>query len=263
MKALVTILVCRRVVMPYLFMRYALPRMREVFPGPFDALLIQHKAGVPRLTRRLVTTQLDKDREDLLDQWIAEGRYGDARIETHAEWHAPYPHIPSHRRAAEAALRGGYDFHLWLEDDALVLDPTCDRWDDQLGSAEVGVYRPRLHQINCSYFVTRPSFDSRVLPWLRRTWAWREFHRIEDWFRAKCAGEPAVLEQSYATKNHHQEYPYTGMRWLVDAVNRLCPEELDTLAIDFGDESRRAGEALRAGAPSPHEEFQRQRETSQ
>ena len=30
--------------MPYVFVRHALPRMREVFPGEIDVLIIQHKA---------------------------------------------------------------------------------------------------------------------------------------------------------------------------------------------------------------------------
>jgi hypothetical protein len=248
MKALVTILQCRRVVLPYVFMRYALPRMREVFPGDIEVLLIQHRAKNQGFAR-LRSQHLGKDREVLVDRWTADGRYSGAEIRKHDIWHAPYPSIPSYHIAVQAALDRQVDFHLYLEDDALVLDPECGRWDELLGPAEVGVYRPRTHVINSSWFVTRPSFDQRILPGLARYWWWRRSSRIEWWFKRKLRGELAILDESYAVKNHHNEYPFTGMRFVVDRLTELCPDDLDLLEIDFGDEAREVIDARRA-APS-------------
>jgi hypothetical protein len=246
MKALVTLLQCRRVVLPYIFLRYALPRMREVFPGELEVLLIQHQAR-NQSRSRLRSQRLGKEREHLVEQWTAEGRYAGAEIRRHDLWHAPYPSIPSYHIAVQAALERRVDFHLYLEDDALVLDPNCGRWDELMGSAEVGVYRPRTHIINSSWFVARPSFDQRILPGLSRYWWWRRSSRIESWFKRRLRGEPAIFAESYAVKNHYREHPFTGMRFVVDRLTELCPAEVDLLEIDFGDEARRVIEDRRGG----------------
>lgn len=245
MKALVTILQCRRVVMPYIFMRHCLPIMRAAFPGEMAVLIIQHKAKKQTFAR-LQSQMLEKDREDLVEQWTQEGRYAGAEILKHGIWHGAYPHIPSFHLAAKAALERKVDFHLYLEDDAIVVDPDCGRWDQLLGEAEVGVYRPRTHVINASWFVSRPSYDARILPGLGRYWWWQRHHRVEWWFKRKLRGEPAVLDESYAVKNHHKEYPYTGMKYVVDRLSTLCPEDLDLLEVDFGDQAREVIAAKRA-----------------
>jgi len=238
MRALVTILQCRRVVLPYVFMRHALPRMRQSFPGEIEVLLIQHKAR-QQAGSRLRSHRLGKAREDLVEQWSAEGRYAGAQIHRHDTWHAPYPSIPSYHIAVQAALERRVDFHVYLEDDALLLDPDCGRWEELMGPAEVGVYRPRTHIINSSWFVARPSFDQRILAGLSRYWWWRRSSRIESWLRRKLRGEPAILEESYAVKHHYNEHRFTGMRYVVERLTDLCPEDVGLLEIDFGDEARR------------------------
>ncbi len=248
MRALVTILQCRRVVLPYVFVRYALPRMRAVFPGHLDVVLIQHQA-LGQGPTRLRSQRLGREREQLVEQWNAEGRYAGAEILRHDTWHAPYPSIPSYHLACRAALQRQVDFHLYLEDDALVLDPDCGRWDELLGSAEVGVYRPRTHIINSSWFVARPSFDQRIRAGLARYWWWRRSSRIERWFRRQLRGKPAIFEQSYAVKNHYNEHPFTGMRYVVERLSELCSDELDLLEVDFGEEARQAIDAHR-GTPA-------------
>jgi hypothetical protein len=229
--------------------------MHEVFPGQLDVLLIQHKAR-NQSSPRLQSQRLGMDREELVERWNAEGRYAGAEIRQHDIWHAPYPSIPSYHIAAQTALERGVDFHLYLEDDALVLDPECGRWDELMGGADVGVYRPRTHIVNSSWLVARPSFDRRILPGLSRYWWWRRSSRIERWFRRKLGGEPALFSQSFAVRNHYKEYPFTGMRFVVDRLAELCPDELDLLEIDFGDEARQvvqerrtrlAAEASRTG----------------
>ncbi len=251
MKALVTILQCRRVVCPHLFVRYALPQMRARFPGDLEVVLIQHEAKTQRFSR-LQSAKLPAERERLVSEWTHGGRYDGARVLRHSEWHEPYPSLPSMQFAAEQALAARADFHVWLEDDALLLDESCARWDEQLGSAELGVYRSSDEIINTAWFVSRPSFDRRILPGLRRRWAWRRFSRLEPWLRKKTTHVPAQLEPHFATREHHQVYPYTGMNWLVAKVAELCPDQLELLTLDFGDKASEAIAHYRKyGPPEP------------
>jgi hypothetical protein len=245
-QGVVTIIQCRRVVMPYFFVRYCLPRMRAVFPGRLDVVLIQHEARDQRWGRRLRSMHLGRERQELVKRWTADGRYGDAEVIRHAKWHAPYPSIPSFQLCAQVALAHNADFHLWLEDDALVDDAQCGQWERLIGNAEVGVYRPNTHIINNSWFVSRPSFDARVLPRLSQYWTWRRFSRLEAWFRKQHQGEPAKFEPRYAVRNHHKQSPFTGMPYVVDKIAELAPHELDLLEVDFGDEARRCIAEYRA-----------------
>lgn len=248
MKALVTILQCRRVVCPYLFIRHALPRMQQRFPGEIEVLLIQHQAKQQRFAR-LQSAKLPADREQLLAEWTAAGRYQPASVLRHAEWHEPYPNLPSMQIAAEEALRRKADFHVWLEDDAMLVDEDCDRWEELLAGAELGVYRSGAKMINHAWFISRPSFDQRILPGIKRRWMWRRFSRLESWLRTQTKTAPAELEPRFATRHHHKEYPYTGMPWLVAAIAELCPEELDLLTIDFGETAERAIQHYREHGP--------------
>lgn len=229
---------CRRVVLPYLFVRYCWPEMQEAFGGELSVVLIQHEARNQRFGR-LRSTRLGQERQELVRQWTAEGRYAGAQIVRHDDWHEPYPSLPSVRRCAEVALSQGADFHLWMEDDTLVLDRQCGQWDARLGSAEVGVYRPGMHMVNICFFVSRPGFDRRILPRLRRLWTFQRFNRVEPWLRKKHPGQPALLNAADAVRHHHKEYPYTGMRYLVDKVLQVAPEEVGLLELDFGQDAQR------------------------
>ena len=42
MKAVITIFQCKRVVLPYIFMKYCYPKMKKIFPGEMKEYLIQH-----------------------------------------------------------------------------------------------------------------------------------------------------------------------------------------------------------------------------
>lgn len=236
---------CRRVVLPYLFVRYCWPAMQEAFGGELSVVLVQHEARTQRFGR-LKSTQLGQERQQLVRRWTEEGRYAGAEIVRHDEWHEPYPSLPSVRHCAEIALAKGADFHLWMEDDTLVLDRECGSWETRLGSAEVGVYRSATHLINSCFFVSRPRFDQRLLPRLRRLWTFQRFSRLESWLRKMHPGEPAVLKPEDAVRDHHKEYPFTGMRYLVDKVLEIAPDEVGLLEIDFGQDAQRelAGRGL-------------------
>jgi hypothetical protein len=233
-KAVVTIVQCRRAVLPHIFVRYVLPKMRRIFGGVMECVIIQHRSQAPGGDHKLESTRWDPEKLAVVRRWTEEGRYQGADVIPHSIDHQPYPSIPGYHLAVKEALDRGADFHLWLEDDALVFDRACDRWDELLGGTEVGVYR-RFHQLHSAYLLTRPSFDRRILPKLGDYGRWNWRGRIEPELRRNMRTRLTFLEMSYAVRYHNRYYPYTGLRYVVQAVREIAPEALPLLELDFGE----------------------------
>lgn len=158
MRVVVTILQCKRAFLPYVFVRYCQPLMRDVTGWDFRTWIIRHEAmgGGPLSTNR------SKRTNQRVLQWQDEGMYEGAEVFSHSEWFPALPSLPSFLMAAEIALREDADYHLWLDDDAIVLDEEC-AWE---GIREAGVYREN-DIINQAYFVSRPMLDARMTDMLR------------------------------------------------------------------------------------------------
>ena len=233
MKAVVTIIQSRRAVLPYIFVRHALPRMRASFPGHIEAVIIQHRADASGGNPRLESLSSGNDKLELVRQWTSEGRYEGAEIIPHEIVHPPYPSIPSYHLGVQAALDRDADFHVWLEDDALIHDPECGAWDALLGVSEVGAYR-RFHHLNTAYLVTRRAFAERIAPQLADYASWNPQSRAEAFLRSNLRTSRTYLNPAYATRYHHREYPYTGLRYVVQAVRALAPNDVSLLDLDFG-----------------------------
>lgn len=233
LKAVVTILQCRRAVLPHLFIRYALPKMQAVFPGVLSCVVIQHRADASGGNSRLETLKNGSSGFDLVRKFTEDGMYDGADIIAHEIVHKPYPSIPSYHLGVKTALDRGADFHLWLEDDALVYDPECGAWDQLLGPREVGVYW-RFHELNSAYLLTRRSFAERILQPLSDYSKWTPRSRIEAFLRRSLRTSRTHLNYSYATRYHHHEYPYGGLRYVAAKVRQLAPEAAHLLDLDFG-----------------------------
>ncbi|MBN2193491.1 MAG: hypothetical protein JW751_11810 [Polyangiaceae bacterium] len=233
MKAVVTILQCRRAVLPHLFVKHVLPKMRVWFPGLVDCVIIQHRVDASGGNTALESLAGGTGGIATVRQWTEAGRYDGAEIIGHEIVHRPYPTVPGYHLAVKAALDRGADFHLMLEDDAIVIDPECGRWDELLGRSEVGVYR-KFHEINTAYYVARPSFDRRIVGLLAnyRSFSWKT--RMEPFLRRQLHTSRAYLEPSYAVRYHHRDYPHTGLRYVVDRIRTLAPEDVSLLDVDFG-----------------------------
>ncbi|MGD8862913.1 MAG: hypothetical protein PVI30_23065 [Myxococcales bacterium] len=235
MKAVVTILQCRRVALPHVMARYVVPRMRETFPGEVELVIIQHRADASGGNARLETNRAGTadERLALVRRWTEEGRYEGAHIVPHEINHPPYPSIPSTHLSVREALDRDADFHLWLEDDALVDDTDCDRWDALLGGTEVGVYR-RFQHLNSAFLLTRPSFDRRIVDKLGDYGFWNPRSRLEVELRRNMRTRRTYLPMRHAVRYHHRYYPYTGLRYVVQRVREIAPEALPLLDEDFG-----------------------------
>jgi hypothetical protein len=257
MKAVVTIFQYRRAVLPYLFMRHCYPVMKAAFPGAFDVWIIQD-TGLAKGSVHTSSKVYSEAKQDLVAQWTDAGRYAGATIVRHDEpLDQRYPQmLPSFRIGMEIALREQADFHLWMEDDAIVLDRDCGRWGNLLSGKNAGVYRPDQH-ICAAYFVSTPAFDTRLLPIIRdrnvdgiyqpfaETGVWRpRIGDVEYYTTWACQGERTLLNPASAGRIHCRPESHE----LVQFVRKIAPHEVGLLNIDFPwitAKSRLYGMALR------------------
>ncbi len=100
-----------------------------------------------------------------VEEYIRQGKFKNARILSHEQTTAGWPALHSVKLAANCLGSSGcYDFHLWMEDDAIIYDTDCDQWATILGSADVGLYRntDKKQMINTAYLLSTPEFDHRI-----------------------------------------------------------------------------------------------------
>ncbi len=232
-KAVITIFQCRRAVLPHIFVKYALPKMQAVFPGEMECVIIQHRVDASGGNQRMESLRDQGAGLDRVRQFTDEGRYAGAEIIGHEIVHKPYPSIPSYHLGVKTALERGADFHIWLEDDALIFDPDCARWDELLGPREVGVYW-RFHEINSAYLLTRRTFAERICGPLSQYEKWKPGSRIEAFLRRSLRTSRAHLDYSHAVRWHNHIYPYAGLPYLAQKVRELAPEAARLLDLEFG-----------------------------
>lgn len=48
--------------------------------------------------------------------------------------------MPTYKKAVEYFLENDYDYHLWIEDDALVMDKQINDWVDRMKGSDVGEF---------------------------------------------------------------------------------------------------------------------------
>lgn len=234
LKAVVTINQCRRAVLPHIFVRYVLPMMQERFPGEMSCVIVQHRTDASGGNSRLTSLSEDDGGLERVRRFTEEGYYEGAEIITHDVVHKPYPSIPTIHLGVKAALDRGADFQLWMEDDALIIDPHCGRWDELLGAREVGVYNT-FHALNSAYLLTRRSFSERIVKPLSQYKDWRESSRLEVYLRRQMRTSRVYFDRSFAIRNHYHTYPYASLPYVVERVRAIAPEAVHLLDLDFGE----------------------------
>ena len=242
MKAVVTIFQFRRAVLPYLFMRHCYPVMKKAFSGAFDVWIIQDK-GLAKGNIHTSAKVYSDAKRHLITEWTDAGRYAGATIVRHDEpLDTRYPQLlPSYRIGMEIALRERADFHLWLEDDAIVLDRECGQWGKLLAGRDAGVYQ-FVQNICPAFFVSTPAFDTRLLPIVRdrnvdgvhrpfaKTRGWRpSVGEIEYYTTWACKTERALLSPASVARVHSRPESHQ----LVQFVTNIAPNEVGLLNIDF------------------------------
>ncbi len=237
MNVVVTITQSHRVALPYIFIRHVLPRLRACFPGEIEVVLIQHRVDASGGGTTLESLRAAGAAEKLarVRTWTEEGRFVGATVVGHEIVHRPYPLIPSVHLGVRAALERRADFHLWLQDDALVFDEEIAHWPERLAGHEVGVYAPTPQILHPAFLVTRPAFDRRIIGPLENyaAWTWGRTP-LETFLRRNLRTRRAYLPRHYAVRSHPREYPYTGIRYVVTAVKKIAPGAVPLLDLDFG-----------------------------
>jgi hypothetical protein len=162
----------------------------------------------------------------------------------------------------EIALRERADFHLWLEDDAIVLDRDCGQWGKLLTGRDAGVYQ-RVQNICPAYFVSTPAFDTRLLPIVRDknvdgihqpfddALGWRpSVGEIEYYTTWACKTDRALLNPASVARVHSRPESHQ----LVQFVRNIAGHKVGLLNIDFPwitAKSRLYGMALRLTGLKP------------
>lgn len=222
--------------------------MRELLGGSFEAFLVQHSYNVPSHSP-LETSGLPDKRLELVREWTNRGMYPHATIIKWGEYFPRYPQIPAMEIAAQIAIREKADFHLWIEDDALVFDLKCHEWTTRVADGSVGMYRNKEEgYVNSAYFLSTRSFDRQFETLLANRQFWdinkSMYHlvnakkllnvdapRIESQI-ARLAGQNKTLldEEAAARYNRTDHQSYFQLRRLVRSIN---PELEAMLALDF------------------------------
>lgn len=254
MKCVVTILQHKRVAMPYLFGTYSLPMMQERFNGEVKLFHIFHASNglASHMTSNRV---LGAERVEQVQQFIDSGHYANAIILNHTTTSDKWPTLPSLQLAAATALKEEADFHLWLEDDAIVYDEACSTWATALGSGDVGLFMDtnEKQMVNTAYFLSTREYDARFINMLA------EYRGVNtelttnkcDWDKYagkgsliehlawRAARKPIYLGPNKAFRHHqYQKFSKTGTDvrdWLVKHVPGISPLDLGLLQRDFDD----------------------------
>jgi hypothetical protein len=253
MKCVITILQNKRVAMPYIFGTYSLPMMRARFNGEIKLYHIFHASNGLRsqMTSNLL---LGPEKVEQTAQFIKEGHYKNATIVSHKKTSAKWPTLPSLRIAVKIALKEKADFHLWLEDDAIVYDKDCDTWATTLGSADVGLYMQtdKKQLINTAYFLSTREYDERFARSLqeydrnmsisanKQKWGKYAGHgSLIEHVAWRAARKPIFLGPDKAYRHHpHPTFTKTGTmvrKWLKETIPGISPVHLSLLKRDFDD----------------------------
>jgi hypothetical protein len=136
--------------------------MRAIFPGEIKVFIIQHtRQGVANVKHLDSNRLINYSLEDVAD-WTKRGMYSEATIIDNHTWNPDDPALQSFIIGMETSLKEKADFHVWLEDDALLCDLECDKWPELLKDKEVGVYY-KNNIVNPAFLVTKQSFDEKIL----------------------------------------------------------------------------------------------------
>lgn len=254
MNLLITILQNKRISLPYIFNKYCYPMMKERVHGRILYYHIVHNLHDANHTL-FSNKHLGEDKLKLVEEYIKKEKFNNAQILLHEQTPEVWPALPSLKIAANChGSFGLYNFHLWMEDDAIIYDTDCDQWATILGSGDVGLYRntDKKQMINTAYLLSTPEFDHRILSILE------EFHKDFDLLQNKglfdkykggptvlehlfwrAARKPVLLNPDHAMRHHpYVKHRRTGeevRQWLKRTIPDLSNEDIELTKQDFVD----------------------------
>lgn len=253
MKCVITILQNKRVAMPYIFGRYVLPMMRQCITGEVKLFHIFHD-GHNTSAGKTNSAKMRADRVDMVKAHISSGSYPEAIIRSHKRTCDFHPVLPSLQLAVQVALEEQADFHLWLEDDAIVYDQDCGTWATTLASGDAGLYADtdKKQLINTAYFLSTREYDQRfnllLQEFQNRPTITANKGRWDDYAGRgsliehvawRAARRPVYLGPGKMFRHHpyarHTKTAAMVKEWLRNNIKGITKPDLDLLALDFED----------------------------
>jgi hypothetical protein len=236
MRCVITYFQNKRIALPYIFGKYCLPEMKKHFPGEIQLFHIFHNIHVkdPRLasTRDYTEQDLSKVRSFL-------PQYKHANIISHSELIPDMYTLPSFRIGMKVSILAKADLHLWLEDDAIVMD-TFD-WLKTYKDEDVLLYRNTIsdRMANCAFMITSNSYDRKALRALRHfkrdNKEYKNSSQIENFFWTKAKSH--VLLDSDKAIRHHPYVPRVDKEhikeWLMRKIPNIEQQDIDLLDNDY------------------------------
>lgn len=241
-KCVITITQNKRVALPFIFGKYILPRMKESF-GEVKLFHVFHNLHVRH-------GQLESNRDYGLEAlgrvryFIGNKKFNEAIVVDHQEVNLNHLILPSLIMCADIAIKEKADYHLWLQDDAIVFDKDCHLWQFIMKGKDVGLYRNTFGQqmINLAFFLSNTDFSKKLLPSLKeyvrdnsRDWG-PVGSQMEHLFWNTCSN-PVLLNKDYATRHH------IGGKWtftaedlkvkLKEMIPEITEEDLGLVDLDF------------------------------
>ncbi len=225
--------------------------MEKKIGKKIEVHLVQHNFPI-NLKSRMATSLYPTEREQLVQNWTAEGKYGDSIITRHQIQNLPDPALPSWQIGFKHAINSDADFFLWLEDDAFVYDESCDLWPTLLQDVLVGSYRSEPHgYIRNAHYVCARQFVEKFIPVLENTSSWNIHKSIFSDEKNKILNKDAPRMESALTKHAGSEWvklnssyagryssKTEGRKYLFNLLKKVCPDELDLIFLDFPDTSK-------------------------
>ncbi|MFW6129657.1 MAG: hypothetical protein ACOC56_00645 [Atribacterota bacterium] len=133
---LISVLQSYRVMVPYFQVNYAYPIMKNAYNGKLDICLVQHILN----NQEKRVERLKKNKKIL--KYAEDGFYKNAIILRHDRYFKKYPSMPTYKKAVKYFLDNDYDYHLWIEDDAVVMDREINSWIEKMriNKASIGEF---------------------------------------------------------------------------------------------------------------------------
>lgn len=215
--------------------------MQALFPGEMKLFHIFHDSnqeGSEIESNRLS----DSHRKNVWD-FLSKKLYPNAKIIAHQETSTENTALPSYRLAAEIAMEEQADFHLWIEDDALVFDTECNLWPERV--KDIGLYRftQKQEMVNPSFLLSTPGYNRRLLELFKN-------YRKEDSSLYAIYGSQiervfwqavqhsVVLPKKFANRHHPYPSKWAVWRpeleqWLQQRIPEISTAHLGLLKLDF------------------------------
>lgn len=252
MKGLITYCQNKRVSLPYIFGKYVFPEMKKRFNGELLYYHIWNCSHDP--THTTTSNKLDVANIEKVQRAYYRNMFKEAELIVHYWINNEWPGLPSVIEATELAKKLDVDFHLCMEDDAIVYDMDCDKWATILGSGDVGTYMNTVSKemINCAYVLGTREFDNRLslmlqefkrtitLPCNKQNYESYngKYSMIEHIFY-RAARQPIYMGTDKAFRHHpYPTFTKTGKdvcAWLKKTIPHITKEDLALVSGEFND----------------------------